>query len=147
METAIKTLVNALKRNIANDMHDSKKGEVITRYVLDAYNAYQEQERDGVDYIFNIHNREDLACCVDGGLTAKEIAALYNASKKTTPYFFFGVNHETPMVIINEDVLKTHLIKSLDEIIPCVVAYSHCVESYRKLYLWYIRHTIEDLYF
>ena len=65
METAILALVNALKRNIANDMHDSKKGEVITRYVLDAYNAYQEQERDGVDYIFNIHNREDLACCVD----------------------------------------------------------------------------------
>ena len=136
MENVIKSLVAEIKRNIVCDLHQylDYDGELL-KLVLDAYNTYQNEERDGVDYIFDINNPDDLQCCIAGGMTAKEVAWLYEQSQvNTTPFFYFGVNYQQPKPIANYKALVTNLINWLDEILPCVLAYSYLIKSYEKLY-------------
>lgn len=136
MENVFKSLVAEIKRNIVCDLHQylGYDGKLL-KLVLDAYNTYQKEERDGVDYIFDINNPDDLQCCIAGGMTAKEVAWLYEQSQvNTTPFFYFGVNYQQPKPIVNYKALVTNLINWLDEILPCVLAYSYLVKSYEKLY-------------
>lgn len=91
--------------------------------VLDVYNKYQENERDGVDYIFDINKKEDLIVCIKGGLTARMIQELVdNLDKHYTQYFYFGCNYPTPISIKFKD-LKTNLYNYLDEIVEYIIAY------------------------
>ena len=136
MENVLKSLVAEIKRNIASNLrqYSNCDGELL-KLVLDAYNTYQNEERDGIDYIFDINNPDDLQCCVAGGMTAKDVAWLYEEFQvNTTPWFYFGVNYEHPKPIVNYKALVTNLINWLDEILPCVLAYSYLVKSYEKLY-------------
>ena len=136
MENVFKSLVAEIKRNIVCDLHQylGYDGKLL-KLVLDAYNTYQKEEREGVDYIFDINNPDDLQCCIAGGMTAKEVAWLYEQSQvNTTPFFYFGVNYQQPKPIVNYKALVTNLINWLDEILPCVLAYSYLIKSYEKLY-------------
>ena len=89
-----------------------------------------------LNHIFNINNKEDLICCIEGGLTASDIADLYN--RLFTPFFYFGVNHPKPEVIKNFATIREQLTNSLDDVLPCVVAYVLYHESYQKVYEKYI---------
>ena len=136
MESILNHLKNKMVANIAHDLANKTEGYYnLLELVLNAYNTYQEEERDGVDYIFNINNIEDVKCCLNGGITIDELATIYNGSKvDTSPYFFFGVNHKIPNVIWNESVLIEILVSRLYEIIPCVIAYVVYHDAYKKLY-------------
>lgn len=91
--------------------------------VLDVYNKYQESERDGVDYIFDINKKEDLIACIKGGLTARMIQELVdNLDNHYTQYFYFGCNYPTPIPIKFKD-LKINLYNYLDEIVDYIIAY------------------------
>ena len=136
MENVFKSLVAEIKRNIVCDLHQylDYDGELL-KLVLDAYNTYQKEERDGVDYIFDINNPDDLQCCIAGGMTAKEVAWLYEQFQiSTTPLFYFGVNYQHPQPIANYKALVTNLINWLDDILPCVLAYPYLLKSYEELY-------------
>ena len=136
MENVFKSLVAEIKRNIVCDLHQylGYDGKLL-KLVLDAYNTYQKEERDGVDYIFDINNPDDLQCCIAGGMTAKEVAWLYEQSQiNTTPLFYFGVNYQHPQPIANYKALVTNLINWLDDILPCVLAYPYLLKSYEELY-------------
>ena len=78
MKKAIETMVQKISGAIINDTRNvySAEGDMVLKMVLAAYNDYQESERDGVDYIFDIENTNDLKCCIDGGMTAKAIGGL-----------------------------------------------------------------------
>ena len=147
MENVLNKLVAEIKSNIAHELENYLKqyrpyGNSYPHFniellwlVLNAYNTYQEEERDGVDYIFNINNPEDLKCCIEGGMTAKQVAWLYDQSQvNTTPFFYFGVNYEKPKPIANWEALIINLIKWLDNILPCVLAYPYSLKSYEELY-------------
>lgn len=101
--------------------------------VLCAYNQWQTDERDGVDYIFNLYDGKDLKCCVDGGLNADDISLLVNGVKKQkrTAYFFFGCNHPAAVQINNNDELIQQLVGHLGEFLPYVFVYPN---SYGELY-------------
>lgn len=102
--------------------------------MLKAYNRYQEDERDGVDYIFNQHNLDDMKCCMDGGMTRQEIADLFAETfLQTTPYFYFGVNYKKPQPINDYTELKAQIIANLEEIIKCVISFPY-VEEYQTIY-------------
>ena len=121
----------------------SVKGDSILKMVLSAYNDYQESERDGVDYLFDIENTEDLKCCIDGGMTAKEICGLYLGSQSQhLKYFYFGCNHPTPEPIANWDALRLTLVAWLPTLISNVLAYPFAYESYRQLYVRYVTNNI-----
>ena len=136
MENVLNKLVTEIKNNIAHDLkrYPYRKCDLL-KLVLDAYNTYQEEERDGVDYIFDINKPEDLKCCIENGMTAQEVAWLYEQSQvNTTPLFYFGVNYPKPKPIGNYEELVTNLINWLDNVLPCVLAYPYLLKGYEELY-------------
>lgn len=141
MKKAIETMVQKISDAIINDTRNvySAEGDMVLKMVLAAYNDYQESERDSVDYIFDIENNNDLKCCINGGMTAKEICGLYLGSQSQhLRYFYFGCNHQTPMPIANWDELRQQLVSWLPDLIPNVLAYPFAYESYRQLYERYV---------
>lgn len=145
MEKTIKTMVQKISGAIINDTRNvfSVEGDIVLKMVLAAYNDFQESERDGVDYIFDIDNLDDLKCCVEGGMTAKEIGGLYLGSQSQhLRYFYFGCNYPTPKPIANWETLRQQLISWLPELIPNVLAYPFDNESYRQLYVRYVTDVI-----
>ena len=98
MKQIIKDLISEIKTAIVNDMKGGRNKEVVM-LVLNAYNRYQEDERDSVDYIFDLNNKVDLVYCIHGGMTAEDIHDLYNLSLSKTTWFYYGVNHEKPEVV------------------------------------------------
>lgn len=101
---------------------------------LKAYNRWQEDEHNGVDYIFNINNPDDLIDCIKGGLTADEIANFVNNAKawaNETPYFLFGCNHKL-QPLSNGHILNL-IYNNLDDIVDYIIAYPW-VEEYRSVY-------------
>ena len=136
MENVLNKLVAEIKSNIAHDLKQclDHNGELL-KLVLDAYNTYQEEEQDGLYYIFDINKPEDLKSCIENGMTAQEVAWLYDQSQvNTTTFFYFGVNFEKPKPIANYDALVVNLINWLDNILPCVLAYPYLLKSYEELY-------------
>lgn len=111
--------------------------ENLISVTLDAYNRYQEAERDGVDYIFNLNNADNLKSCVEGGLTAYEIAEMVkNINEKAyTPYFFFGVNHKSPKQIKEFKELTDQLIANVEEVVRKALAYPFN-DGYKQFYIY-----------
>lgn len=110
--------------------------ESLISVVLDAYNRYQEEERDGVDYIFDLNNADDLKSCMEGGLTAYEIAEMVkNINEKDyTPYFFFGVNHKSPKQLKEFKELTDQLIANVEEVVRKAFAYPF-IDGYKQFYI------------
>ena len=136
MKTIIKNLAESIVSNLINDMYRELGGDETAILVLNAYNRYQEDERDGVDYIFDIRKGEDLKCCIDGGMTAHDIACINeecNRTAKSTPYFMFGQNHKQAEVIPTWEQLKRVLGVSLHEVILQMLAYPY-IDGYKELY-------------
>ena len=110
--------------------------------LLCVYNTHQEEERDGVDYIFDFQNKEDLVSCIQGGLTAEELAELVAKFHEgggddelatffgdaTTTKFLFGCNHETPH-LLTYSALKNALLGNADEIVECMLKYPFCYDN------------------
>ena len=145
MKKAIETMVQKISDAIINDTRNvySAEGYMVLKMVLAAYNDYQESECDSVDYIFDIKNNNDLKCCINGGMTAKEICCLYLGSQSQhLRYFYFGCNHQTPMPIANWDELRQQLVSWLPDLIPNVLAYPFAYESYKQLYVRYVTDVI-----
>ena len=148
MKKAINTMVEGIKKSIIRDLNDvySVNGNKVLKMVLAAYNDFQESERDGVDYIFDIDNTDDLKCCIDGGMTAQEICGLWLGSQsKHIQYFYFGCNHPQAEPINTWDELRQNLIAWLDELIPQVLAYPYAYPSYRHVYTLYVTDVILGL--
>ena len=72
MEVYFKQIIESVKRSITRDIN--RNDTKVIEMVLAAYNRYQEDEHDGVDYLFDITNQNDLKCMVEGGLNVAEIA-------------------------------------------------------------------------
>ena len=113
-----------------NDIHTINK-------LIDVYNTYQEEERDGVDYIFDFHNKEDLCTCIKGGLTAEELAELVakfsnKSGKNYTTKFLCGYesNH-----LLMYSALKDAIIVYANEIVEHMLKHPFCYdqEIYSKI--------------
>lgn len=120
-----------------NDIHTINK-------LIDVYNTYQEEERDGVDYIFDFHNKEDLCTCIKGGLTAEELAELVaksldNDGENYTTNFLFGCNHESPY-LLTHSVLITTLALNANEIVDCMLQDPFCYDKdiYYKILTYHV---------
>ena len=141
MREAISTLLKGIKSAIVEDMKDvrSDKGWKTFKMVLAAYNSYQESERDGVDYIFDIENTEDVICFLKGGMTSKEVCSLFLGSNCIhTKYFLFGCNYEEAKAFNDYEEVAKNLIAWLDDVLAEVIAYPYSYDSYRELYTWYM---------
>lgn len=85
---AVATISDYIEENL-NIVSDTDKREI----ALKAYNKMQENEHDGVDYIFNINDKNDFITLVTAGLTAADVKEMLQGDDV---YFFFGTNYAKP---------------------------------------------------
>ena len=102
--------------------------------LLKAYNRVQEDECDSVDYLFNLDNKDDLICCIQGGLTIKEIINIHDGIG--TNYFFFGYNHEKVRGLLHIELLA-QIYNFIDTIVHFMFAYPQ-VKEYHDLYNYFV---------
>ena len=130
MKKIFEDLVNVLADEVRKDLKRFRP------LVLKAYNRWQEDERDSVDYIFDMNNQDDMIACIKGGLTPIEIAKMVehrrDNPKTSTTYFMFGPNRHEPKML-NIQPLDNQLLGSLDDILSYMIIYPY-VEDYRDLY-------------
>ena len=141
MKETIKNLINEIVTKIESEI---KSDNELLKAVLEAYNTYQEDERDGADSIFNINDKNDLMPCIEGGLTAQNISDMYakcHGEQNFTPYFYFGYNYKEPKQIKDKDELVQQMVTHLSLIIPCVIAFP---KLYGDLYSRYITYYMMD---
>ena len=112
--------------------------------LIGVYNTYQEEERDGVDYIFDFQNKEDLCTCIKGGLTAEELAELVimfqnDNSEDYTPNFLFGCNRESPY-LLTRSVLISSLALYANDIVDCMLQDPFCYDKdiYYKILTYHV---------
>ena len=141
-DSLVKEMAIEFRRLVAiafneNDIHTINK-------LIDVYNTYQEEERDGVDYIFDLQNKEDLCTCIKGGLTAEEIAELVaksldNDGENYTTKFLFGCNHVSPY-LLTHSVLISSLALHAVEIVDCMLQDPFCYDKdiYYKILTYHV---------
>lgn len=109
--------------------------------LLAAYNRWQEDERGGADYLFNIEKPEDVICCLQGGLTIKQLHSLLDVNENDgLSHFYFGVNHSTPTMVTTKQLVSI-LTTNADEIIKYAIAYPS-VDEYKAIYELFITEEI-----
>lgn len=137
MNTELKSLIRRIAACIERDTNASDN--VLLDELLTAYNTYQEEERESVDYIFNINNPNDIIACIKGGLSRNELQGLLNeCSEKNCDMFLFGVNHPTAELMTNiRSQIKGHALE-----IATLIVYNP--QSYQKLYDRYVADAMAD---
>lgn len=100
--------------------------------LLGVYNTYQEEEREGIGYICDLQNKEDLVACMEGGLTAEELAELVakfsnKSGKNYTTKFLCGYesNH-----LLMYSALKDTIISNATEIVEHMLKHPFCYDQY-----------------
>ena len=122
-KTLNEALLECVGTNIEKLINDGKNSYV-AKVLLNAYNTYQEDERFGVDYIFNINNNEDTACCFRGGMTNAEFVGLLIGKEMGvySGYFYFGENYPKPKPLTKKELVE-QLVNNIEEFLPYVMTY------------------------
>lgn len=107
--------------------------------LLASYNFYQEEEKDGSGYIFDIEKKVDI---MNTDLTMDEIYDIYKKCKENdTKYFMFDENYKV-RVFSDCYELRSQIVSYLDEIVEHIFCYHDSCESHKKLFDRYIYETI-----
>lgn len=126
---AISAISEFITSNLKSELQKGgETGDDAFKIALNAYNRYQEDERDGVDYIFDITNKEDLIAMIDGGLTAVEIHDMVNRGQR---FFLFGCNYAYPTALNNHNVLE-NIYNTADDITRHAFVYAEVCKDYRE---------------
>lgn len=112
-----------------------KRDELYTN-LLKIYNAYQDNERDGVDYIFNLYDKEDVKCLIDCDVSVAQLAELHQSvvDGKKTQYFFFGQNYDGFVAFKTEKELYAFFKNTTDIIIAYTLAHPNMGDAFEWLY-------------
>ena len=131
----IKEVCNEIESDIRKYPSDNAG---VFRNLMDAYNEYQDSEREGVDYLFSINSEKDAIACLDGGMSVAELSGLYAGSiTEHSPFFFFGVNHPKPEPLTTEGAIG-QIVGFLDDIVTIAVSNPMLHRSYSWIYLTYV---------
>ena len=133
MVNTIKSLVKKLAECLENDCKIVSGG--CFSDILAAYNRYQEDEENGVNYLFNINDKGDVITVLDGGMAVWEFNVLYmKCHEQSCVMFLYGENYPQPKIVCDPAAfIKGNLLP----LAACIVAYPH-VSEYQKLYSRYI---------
>lgn len=99
---AFDLLTTEVRNNFTKREGEMPTNGELFKVALNAYNAYNDNERGGVDRIFDIREKDDLMAMVKGGMTAADIAAMVSTGFW---YFYFGENHDKPEPLSFKDVI------------------------------------------
>lgn len=155
LNDAPSTLIDAVSNAIADDLMNSnaeKRNELLMK-LLKAKNEYENDEGDGIDYIYDINNSEDLALLLKNGfLTAKEISAIWVAYSNgfNTQYFYFVYDYSNITAKANIVQIKTLddvcniLLGNIKDVVKDIIAYPYALKCYEDLYVEYVTNIILD---
>ncbi len=145
-ETTLK-LIKLVSNAIVEDLKDNSGSVLdvddIIDTMLEAYNMWQEDTHDGVDYIFNINNKDDVIYLLqnDKNIQVRDISSLYinQYNNNGTPYFRYGQNYEYhPKVLMSMKQLKTQLIDNAEWVITHLFLFANNTDTYHKIFNMYI---------
>jgi hypothetical protein len=130
MHEALKNVLKVVQKSIGRDLSNGKN----INLCLEAYNYWREEEREGINYIFNIDNADDLKYLVDKEiLNACQIAGIY--PKCTASGLFRIGEHDGDIEIITLDSLKDILCANMETLLRCVLMYvGEGNDTYNKVY-------------
>ena len=112
--------------------------------VLAAYNRMQEDEFDGQNYIFDIHDHNDLKFLVDNKMiTANEIAFVINDIPMGL--FKFDDNRRILPAALGERELREKLVQNLPLLVPYVLMYVTRCKEYQDFYEAFFTHFAENI--
>lgn len=138
-------IINLIKVGMTRDINNASEINTLG-LILNAYNRYQEDERDGANYMFKLFDQKDLqylVCKLNVGTTDISWAIdLLRGNKDLVPLFYYGVGADGLVQVGTWDALRTNLINYLDEIISCVILYPW-VDEYKEIYTKYITEYLE----
>lgn len=145
-ETTLK-LIKLVSNAIVEDLKDNSSSVLYVDDIIDtmlkAYNMWQEDTHDGVDYIFNINNKDDVIYLLqnDKNIQVRDISSLYinQYNNNGTPYFRYGQNYEYhPKVLMSMKQLKTQLIDNAEWVITHLFLFANNTDTYHKIFNMYI---------
>lgn len=137
------TIFTDYAREMSNYIDKKLQGKLTEeekKVALDAYNRWEEDEHDGCDYIFDIEKTQDLKDCVEGGLTAVEIARMVGKGCK---YFCFGTNHEETELVTDETIINSVRYRIL-EIVGCALLYPNLTEYSKFINAFFTKEIMDD---
>jgi hypothetical protein len=140
LEEIINNMVSNIKADLSSDNEEKK--EKAFNIVLKAYNVYQREERDGVDYIFNANDIEDCKTLVNCGMTHKKFHNVVITSETKSDYFFYGINYPEIMFLT-----KTQLFAQLWATLEDVVKHSMIqpyLDGYNQIFHNYVSHVLYE---
>lgn len=141
MEQNFKNIIEIVKESIIADLNQNVNIDI----VLKAYNAYEKDEHDDVDRIYNIDNSDDFLTLVnDHNFSARDMYSLMDELKRSPElYFLYNPFESKCKVIYSLSELKSILIDSLDRVLPYVIRYVARCEGYKEIYETYIAYPLE----
>ena len=116
--TMIKALVSNFV-NVVENAFNNNNAETI-KAMVEAYNVYQENERNCVDYIYNINDVNDVCDVLKGGMNMHILVALYNTR---VPFFLLDIDGKP--TALGKVRLKKQLQAYAEEIIENMLMYPH----------------------
>ena len=139
----MKNIKNISVKDLCEKIIERLKEDDIFNKALMAYNQYQEDERFGLYYIFDLDDQEDLKTLVNCGVTASEISRLYNDNESAdSTYLYCGENH-TNLRCLNMSEIDKQLIANMEEIVLGMLAYPY-IDGYTPLYQEFITNYIVE---
>lgn len=140
LEEIINNIVNNIKSDLSSD-NDEKK-EKAFNITLKAYNAYQRNERDGVDYIFNVNDIEDCKTIINCGMTHKKYHNVVMASETKSDYFFYGINYPE-IVFLTKTTLFAQILATLEDVIKHTMVQPY-LDGYNQLFHNYVSQVLYE---
>ena len=145
-----KTREKVMLASLVNYVFENAKA-VLTRdhdnclpIVLAAYNRMQEDEFDGQNYIFDVHNHNDLKFLVDNKMiTANKIAFVIN--EIPLGLFKFDNNGNILPAALGERELREKLAQNLPLLVPYVIMYVARCKEYQDFYEAFFTHFAENI--
>lgn len=136
-------IAKLVSKRINDDVNAGKNLNML----LAAYNEWQEDERDGADYIFDINNDKDLKFVVDRGLLSAQGIAFVVNKIDTGLFQFSGNDPDAGVKGIGIEEVKKILTNSSDTFIRYVLMYApRCGSNsaYANVYEEYIVPLLEN---
>jgi hypothetical protein len=138
----------SIANTIASRINADVKAGMNLTMLLAAYNEWQEDEKDGADYIFDINDEKDLKYIVERGLlSAKGIA--YVVDNVDTGLFRFNYTNDPDAGVkgISLEDLKTILMNTSDTFVCYILMYAaRCGKNsaYTNVYEEYVVQVLEN---
>ena len=140
LQEIINNIVNNIKSDLSSDNKDKK--EKAFNITLKAYNAYQYNERGGVDYIFDTTNVEDCKTLAKCGTTLKEYHDAVIISEFKSDYFFRGANHPQ-ITFLTKTMLFAQILGNLEDVIKHSMIQPY-LDGYNQLFHNYISYILYE---